>query len=53
MSIIKFQAEGIEQVKNLEKIKNQECHYLYENILGCRTNLTKEEMLEVIRELQV
>jgi len=53
MSIINSPVEGIEHVKSLKKIENQECRYLYENILGYRTNLSKEEMLEVIRELQV
>jgi hypothetical protein len=45
--------EHKEHMGHLDHIKHPDSHSIYENILGCRTSLSKEEILETLKELQV
>lgn len=49
----KSQVENIEHMGHIDHIQHPDCHHIYENILGCRTTLSKEEILETLTELQV
>ena len=42
-----------ETLEHKTKMQHLECHNIYENILGIRTSLSKEEIAETLKELLV
>ncbi len=50
---LKSQLEHIEHMGHIDHVHHEDSHSLFENILGCRTSLSKEEIIEMLKELQV
>jgi len=42
-----------ETLEHKTQMQHLECHSIYENILGYRTSLSKEEISETLKELLV